>query len=47
MTLAEVALCGPCTPSGPEVMAPVTADGRYTPQGVIDSGSATVSVTWR
>ena len=47
MTLAEAALCGPVTPSGPDVTAPVTAEGMNTPQGAMESGSATVRVTGR
>ena len=46
MTTAAAAVCGPSTPSGPEAMAPVMADGANTPQGTMHSASAMVSVVF-
>ena len=44
---AEAAVCGPIAPSGPLVIAPVTAAGKYAPQGTMESGSAVSIQTWR
>lgn len=44
-TTADAAVWGPMLPSGPEVMAPVTAEGKKGDHGTRNRGSAELSQT--
>ena len=48
LTMAALAVCGPSSPPEMEYSAAgAMTEGALTPQGRIETGSATVSFTWR